>query len=389
MADAPYSSKQLNGMAGNQMAELAETARWSRDECLRSEIDATLVQLIMGVLGARSATVARLDCNSGRPDWVVSARMRAGDPIASSSARAFQRARKKSAGALPDAASWPLESKPAWNEALTSVEPVSTRSVEGDKGFSALSVFEVVSGCAQPCVLEIETAAEMMTQERRMVSSMLRSYRQMDSLIPSAQRDAVTGLLTMCALEQYFALRCPGEPARLVSARGDSFLAREIAGAESLSFFTGGDMERRSFKPGSAAWLGVIGVDGLSRINTLHGHCAGDEVLMLLARIVRSTFRHHDRFYRLAGDELAVVLRCPMMEDALSAFERFRCQLTSFSFPGIGHITASLGCTRIQSSDSPSSSLSRAQMALQEAKDGGRNRTVHLDDEVRHPSQMA
>lgn len=345
------------------------------------ELDATLVQMVMGCLSARSATVARLRrMPDGAKNWLVSAQMRAGDPAVftpmGSSSEQMQ-------SELPGFGRmiWPALTKPSWNEALRTIDPVSTRAVEGRKGFNVLTVFEVVSDVSGSCILEIETGADMLAHDQRMVSTILRTYRQMDALIPGEHRDSVTGLLNVQAFEKLFrdnAAKAAGSPLDI----GELLALDPFVGEEDVSFVMGGDIDRRANPTAPASWLGLIGIDSFSRINATHGHLVGDDVLLLFARIVRSTFRHHDRFYRLGGDEVGVVLRCPNQESALSALERFRIQLMRYDFPLVGRITASVGYTRIKTSDTAQCIISRAQTALGEAKQAGVDRIVCLDDEM-------
>ena len=355
------------------------------DARVHSELDANLVQIVMGSLGARSATVARLrKLPDGSRSWFVSAYMRMGDPAVFTpmSSSSFQLAKQ----VLPGFGQmiWPMLSKPGWNEALFSVEPVSGRAVEGHKGFNALTVFEVVSDISGPCILEIESAGELLPQDRRMVSLLLRSYRQMEALRPSENRDAVTGLLNAKAFDQLFqdaevkaaSLRSQEPSLRILGDDAD------LACEGSISFVMGGDIDRRTSRPTPTSWLGIIGIDDFSHINAAHGHLVGDDVLLIFARIVRSTFRHHDRFYRFGGDEIGVVLRCATKQDAFSAFDRFRSQLRRYDFPLTGKVSASVGYTRIKDGDNAQAVIARAQMAISEAKEAGSDAIVYLDDDV-------
>ena len=80
-------------------------------------------------------------------------------------------------------------------------------------------------------------------------------------------------------------------------------------------------------------WLGVVDIDHFKRVNDGFGHLIGDEVLVLVARIMRQSFRHYDRLYRFGGEEFVVLLRGGDEEDAKAAFERFRTNVESYLFP--------------------------------------------------------
>ena len=85
-----------------------------------------------------------------------------------------------------------------------------------------------------------------------------------------------------------------------------------------------------------AYWLGVIDVDHFKRVNDNFGHLIGDEVLLLLSRLMRTCFRFHDRLYRFGGEEFVAVIRCESEDDALQAFERLRQACEQYNFPQVG-----------------------------------------------------
>lgn len=121
-------------------------------------------------------------------------------------------------------------------------------------------------------------------------------------------------------------------------------------------------------------WLGVIDVDHFKRVNDNFGHLIGDEVLLLVAGLMRSTFRYDDRLYRFGGEEFVVLLRADDAEVAQSVFERFRHNVEQYPFPQVGGITVSIGYTQIRDHDTPSSAFERADKVVYLAKSSGRNR---------------
>jgi diguanylate cyclase (GGDEF)-like protein len=99
----------------------------------------------------------------------------------------------------------------------------------------------------------------------------------------------------------------------------------------------------------------------------------GGEVLLLLARLIRSSFRSHDQLYRFGGEEFVVLMRCGSDVDAALAFERLRHNTEHYAFPQVGRITVSIGFTRVEPGDSPSGAFERADKAVYYAKGHGRN----------------
>jgi diguanylate cyclase (GGDEF)-like protein len=120
-------------------------------------------------------------------------------------------------------------------------------------------------------------------------------------------------------------------------------------------------------------WLGVIDIDHFKQVNDQHGHLIGDEVLLLLSRVMRGSFRFLDKLYRFGGEEFVVLLRCGGEEDALKAMERFRANVEAFRFPRVEHVTVSIGFTDVRSGDTPPAAVERADLAVYYAKHHGRN----------------
>jgi diguanylate cyclase (GGDEF)-like protein len=120
-------------------------------------------------------------------------------------------------------------------------------------------------------------------------------------------------------------------------------------------------------------WLGVVDIDHFKLVNDQHGHLIGDEVLLLLARLMRHSFRALDKLYRFGGEEFVVLLRCPSEEAALGALQRFRAQVEAYVFPRVSHVTVSVGFTDMRTGDTPPAAVERADLAVYYAKRHGRN----------------
>ncbi|WP_415517758.1 MAG: PAS domain S-box protein [Desulfovibrio aminophilus] len=124
----------------------------------------------------------------------------------------------------------------------------------------------------------------------------------------------------------------------------------------------------------------MFDVDHFKKVNDTYGHDAGDAVLKTLARTARETLRGMDVLGRIGGEEFAAILPETDLEAALHAAERLRLAVASMNVEHDGRplpVTVSLG---VALSSGPDESLDdllrRADQALYEAKDSGRNRTV-------------
>ena len=126
-------------------------------------------------------------------------------------------------------------------------------------------------------------------------------------------------------------------------------------------------------------WLAVVDVDYFKRVNDNFGHLIGDEMLLLVATMMKNSFRAHDKLFRFGGEEFVILLKPTEEHNAHSAFERFRAKVEAFEFPQAGRLTVSIGYVPVNKDDQPSVVLEHADAALYWAKGHGRNRVVKYD----------
>ncbi len=105
----------------------------------------------------------------------------------------------------------------------------------------------------------------------------------------------------------------------------------------------------------------------------------GDEVLVALAHLMRDSFRFDDQLFRFGGEEFVVVLQPTNGNHALGAIERFRLNVDKKIFSVVGHVTVSVGFTRLREHDTPSGAIDRADEALYFAKRNGRNQAARYE----------
>lgn len=124
----------------------------------------------------------------------------------------------------------------------------------------------------------------------------------------------------------------------------------------------------------------MLDLDHFKRINDTHGHATGDVVLQHCAALMRAELRKIDTAGRLGGEEFAILLPSTTLAAAQVLAERLRQKLAETPLLQSGlaiHITASIGITAIQATDTSSVAvLIRADQALYQAKNQGRNRVV-------------
>lgn len=139
---------------------------------------------------------------------------------------------------------------------------------------------------------------------------------------------------------------------------------------------------KRSVRHGHPLSCVVLDLDYFKRINDSHGHREGDNVLKLVANLVREQCRAGDFASRYGGEEFYVLLTDTNEEGATIWAERVRTTLaeTTLSVAGqILRLSASLGVAqRCDDTRDPEALLDRADQAMLAAKNGGRNRTVRF-----------
>ena len=301
----------------------------------RDVLDAVLVSAFAELLSPLLVAVHRSVGGENAPRWLTRASMAAGDVAATT------------AGTWADLDQLPhLDERPAWRDCLRTQVPVA---IHGPA--SVTSLFPLTTDTGAVGVLELSTAQPLAPADRRSIASTLRLYRNFEGLLDYSERDTLTGLLNRKTFDGAFlklALPSPGD-------------------------LTKPDAERRNDAPASAYYIGVVDIDHFKRVNDAFGHLIGDEVLLLLSRVMRGTFRYHDRLYRFGGEEFVVLMRCADDASAAVAFERLRANVAGYAFPRVGHITVSAGYTAVRAHDTPTAAFERADRAVYYAKAHGRD----------------
>lgn len=124
--------------------------------------------------------------------------------------------------------------------------------------------------------------------------------------------------------------------------------------------------------------LVMMDIDHFKKVNDSWGHPVGDEVLVEVATLVVERLAHKGRAYRYGGEEISLLLPTYSAEEAAGLAERIRKDLEARTLSSRKlRVTASFGVASIpdQSRDAKAL-LERADAALYEAKEGGRNRVT-------------
>ena len=135
------------------------------------------------------------------------------------------------------------------------------------------------------------------------------------------------------------------------------------------------ESSRYSRSPGSFS-ICLLDIDHFKQVNDTYGHQAGDVILKAVAQGVAGDLRTIDCFGRYGGEEFLIVLPQTPLDGARIKAERVLARVASLKFPLIGddfQVTVSIGVAEYHNDETTDDTLQRADKALYEAKDAGRN----------------
>jgi len=213
--------------------------------------------------------------------------------------------------------------------------------------------------------LEIVNPTPYTSETIHVIGGIVSVYRNFQNLLDYSERDSLTGLLNRKTFDDQLT----------------KMLQASMAEQDLLTL-PPGEAERRHHGDTEKQWLAVVDVDHFKHVNDKFGHLYGDEVLILIANLLQSSFRAQDRVFRFGGEEFVVLLRSTTLDHAERIIDRFRMNVEMHEFPQVGKVTVSVGFVSISAYESPVMILGHADQALYYAKSHGRNRTCHYDELV-------
>ncbi|WP_228895645.1 GGDEF domain-containing protein [Pseudoduganella aquatica] len=213
--------------------------------------------------------------------------------------------------------------------------------------------YPLIHGGGQQCgYFVFEREQDLTPVEEAVIAGVLKLYTNHYTLLDTSQRDRLTGLRNRYSLELN------------LDRLWEELAAQQAPGADA---------------PQQAYWLGILDIDHFKRVNDQYGHIIGDEILLLVARLLGRTLRRADLLYRYGGEEFIAVVVAPDLAGATALFERLRLAIEQFTFPQVGRVTISGGFCSATPTLLPGTVLDRADRALYQAKAAGRNRVLHYD----------
>lgn len=122
----------------------------------------------------------------------------------------------------------------------------------------------------------------------------------------------------------------------------------------------------------------ILDIDHFKLVNDTYGHQVGDHVLIELVAILNKNVRSDDVVGRWGGEEFLIILPNTNLDGGFRLAEKLRSQVEKNPFTVAGQVTISLGVSAYLDDLTPESIVSRADTALYQAKENGRNRVEFL-----------
>ena len=139
----------------------------------------------------------------------------------------------------------------------------------------------------------------------------------------------------------------------------------------------------REIKPlsdgGAPLCLLMMDIDFFKRVNDNFGHLVGDDVLRVVATTLKDLVKGRDSVARYGGEEFIVLLPATPLSGALILAEQIRKRFEGMQWKkrssgqSIGSITLSIGVSRFRRGETAEALIQRADEALYQAKNRGRN----------------
>lgn len=117
----------------------------------------------------------------------------------------------------------------------------------------------------------------------------------------------------------------------------------------------------------------IIDIDNFKLVNDNYGHLVGDMVLIDLAKILKEYTRDIDIVGRWGGEEFMIICPETNLKGTNKLANLLKDKIEDYNFPEIKNITASFGISQFNIKDSPDDLILRADEALYQAKNSGRN----------------
>ncbi len=245
-----------------------------------------------------------------------------------------------------------IERLASMNESSTSFQgkiEESARQIEQVKRIDDLApllkdVIDATRTMAEDTAAAREQLKTLQARVQATEAELMQLHMELDSASALARHDPLTDALNRKGL--------------------DEALAREIASM------------RRKDTPLSVS---LLDIDNFKRLNDQHGHEVGDQALIHLANVARSSMRPSDTLARYGGEEFVILMPDTTLDHGVEAMTRLQRELTkAFYLSGKDKIliTFSAGVAQLLPEENGNDAIKRADKAMYLAKRAGKNRVM-------------
>lgn len=229
-------------------------------------------------------------------------------------------------------------------------------------GETILSIMTVMDSRSTTTYLVVSNRTSLQETDSRLIEGMLQIYRNFCQLLQESQTDSLTGLANRKTFDECFSRVYELQPMEDDHA--------PVA------------VEQRRPQQQATYWIAMIDIDHFKSVNDRFGHLYGDEVLILLAHLLKNALRNDDLVFRFGGEEFVLMIHCQGRDEAAGLLERLRRSVESQDIPQVGQVTISMGATELLRNTFAGTLLDYADKALYHSKQNGRNRLTFFEDMV-------
>ena len=230
---------------------------------------------------------------------------------------------------------------------------------------------------------ENPSAIRALISIRAPLSGVLAAADRMANLLTAVTFLVLSGIYALIA---FFTLRLDAQQRRILQQNevlAHLSVTDALTGAVNRLGLMGrlAETVSRSQRFGHPMAVLLLDLDHFKDVNDQHGHPVGDEVLKRFVEIVRQNIRTSDILGRWGGEEFLVVSPHLGRDNAVKLAEKLRQAVEQACFDAGIRLTASIGVAELRPGEPVDALVERADRALYQAKDGGRNRVVAIGPE--------
>ncbi len=236
---------------------------------------------------------------------------------------------------------------------------IASIETEVDSASSVAQLKQVISHKIEALTLDIQAKEQLEIEER---DNLISSFNTMQHRVTQLERE--TAMYRERLAEQRF------------KSLQDSLteLPNRAAFDERMA------IEFNAFqRNNNSLCLVVLDIDFFKKINDNYGHSAGDKTLQVIAKALKKSIRKTDFLARFGGEEFIMLMPHSDLEQVIVPLEKLRKTIKAIPFKFKNKnvtITISIGATQLKANDTFQEAFDRADSALYEAKNNGRDRLV-------------